>query len=142
MTDVSQDAREAVLENLRDRKLLKYLFDEEPDNCVAYGYVDAPIDLETQHEIADTLVSIVEAHIRSTIAARDTEAMRQIVQKHYAHASELIGKHEPGDPAAEQSRGAFNAMSGLLHEIDTLTSAAQDGEEAARAALGDGKVVT
>jgi hypothetical protein len=49
----------AILENLRDRRLLKYLFHEDPEVAGPYGYVDQPIDLETQHEIAETLAQKV-----------------------------------------------------------------------------------
>lgn len=47
--------REAILENLRDRRLLKWLFAEDPDNHGAIGYVDGPIDAETQNECAGSL---------------------------------------------------------------------------------------
>lgn len=50
---------EAILANLRGRKLLKYLFNAVPENCGPYGYVAEPIDLETQIEIAETLARLV-----------------------------------------------------------------------------------
>lgn len=62
---ISQAARDgaadAILADLRDRKLLKYLFDAEPEICGAYGYVEQPIDLETQREIALALTDIAFA---------------------------------------------------------------------------------
>jgi hypothetical protein len=54
-------AREAILDDLRDRKLLKYLFADDPSSRGAYGYVDTPIDLETQHRIVSACVEIVSA---------------------------------------------------------------------------------
>jgi hypothetical protein len=54
-------AREAILKSLRDRRLLKYLFAEEPETRAAYGYVDAPIDLDTQLECAEDLARLAIA---------------------------------------------------------------------------------
>jgi len=48
-------AADAILGDLRNRKLLKYLFAEEPDTAGAYGHIEHPIDLETQREIALSL---------------------------------------------------------------------------------------
>jgi hypothetical protein len=59
--DAIARAADAILKNLRDRRLLKYLFHEEPDACVPYGYVEAPIDLETQRECAETLARLALA---------------------------------------------------------------------------------
>lgn len=47
--------RKAILENLRDRRLLKWLFAEDPEHHGAIGYVDGPIDAETQNECAGSL---------------------------------------------------------------------------------------
>jgi hypothetical protein len=54
-------AREAILKSLRDRRLLKYQFAEEPETRAAYGYVDAPIDLDTQLECAEDLARLAIA---------------------------------------------------------------------------------
>lgn len=48
--EVVAAGREAILENLRDRRLLKWLFAEDPETHGAIGYVDGPIDAETQNE--------------------------------------------------------------------------------------------
>ena len=53
--EVVAAGREAILENLRDRRLLKWLFAEDPENHGAIGYVDGPIDAETQNECAESL---------------------------------------------------------------------------------------
>lgn len=54
--EVVDAGREAILENLRDRRLLKWLFAEDPENHGAIGYVDGPIDADTQKECAESLV--------------------------------------------------------------------------------------
>lgn len=59
--DKTVRAREAILENLRDRRMLKYLFDENPETCGPYGRVDHAIDLDCQHECAETLAQLVFA---------------------------------------------------------------------------------
>lgn len=48
----------AILVDLRDRRLLKYLFAADPDNVGAYGYVEAPIDLQTQHDMVTKWVRL------------------------------------------------------------------------------------
>lgn len=51
-----ETAKAAILKDLRDRRLLKWLFAEDADqNPVAIGYVDGPIDSRTQDEIAEAL---------------------------------------------------------------------------------------
>jgi hypothetical protein len=61
---VSEQCVDAMLDNLRDRRLLKYLFDENPIACGPYGYVERPLDLETQREICRTLakIALAKAH--------------------------------------------------------------------------------
>lgn len=46
-------------------------------------------------------------------------ALRAIIDKHYAHIANLMGGE-----VGEQTRGAWNAISGLKHEIDTALTAA------------------
>lgn len=58
-SEVLREAANAILENLRDRGLLKYLFHEKPEQAGPYGYIEAPIDLDTQREIATSLARIV-----------------------------------------------------------------------------------
>lgn len=55
----------AVLNDLRDRKLLKYLFADDPENHGAYGYLESPIDADTQAEIAAALVAAVLRAMRN-----------------------------------------------------------------------------
>jgi hypothetical protein len=57
--------RDEMLENLRDRRLLKYLFMEDPEDAMPFGGVDRPLDAETQIEIVDTLAKIVLKHVVS-----------------------------------------------------------------------------
>ena len=57
--DMIEAAQAAILDDLRDRKMLKYLFAENPETRGAYGYVDAPIDTATQNEIAESLTRAV-----------------------------------------------------------------------------------
>ena len=65
-------ARDAILDNLRDRRLLKWLFKEDADvNNGPIGYVDGPIDLDVQNEIAETLARIA---IRTDLASRPVES--------------------------------------------------------------------
>jgi hypothetical protein len=59
-----------IFDDLRDRKFLKYLFDSDPDNCGAYGYVDAALDLEIQREIANTWQELIAERVRA--ALKDT----------------------------------------------------------------------
>ncbi len=54
-------ARRAVSKitaDLRSRKLLDYLFAEEPENVGAYGYIDSALDLPLQREIFATWESL------------------------------------------------------------------------------------
>lgn len=59
------EAREAaiaaVFKDIRDRKLLKYLFESEPANVSGYGHVDTPLDLETQRECVEAWVDAITA---------------------------------------------------------------------------------
>jgi len=74
--------------DLRQRKFLSYLFDEDPDARGAYGYIERPLDLGVQAEIADEWSAIVELHLAALNAAPvaegfvmvpkvPTEAMRE-----------------------------------------------------------------
>lgn len=45
--------------------------------------------------------------------AAQNDAVWEIVQKHYAHIASLVG-----EGASEETRGAWNAISGLKHEIE------------------------
>lgn len=59
---VMAEARELILADLRDRRLLKWLFRADADtNHVPIGYVEDAIDLETQHEMVDRWVAIARA---------------------------------------------------------------------------------
>lgn len=54
-TDAMRAAgREAFLKDMRDRRLLKWLFPKDPTNHGAIGYIEGPIDLETQMDCAST----------------------------------------------------------------------------------------
>lgn len=61
--EVVAAGREAILENLRGRRLLKWLFAEDPENHGAIGYVDGPIDAETQNECAESLARAALSYI-------------------------------------------------------------------------------
>jgi hypothetical protein len=53
-------AVDAILADLRDRRLLKWLFRADADtNPIAIGYVDGPIDNQTQNEMVAKWVDIV-----------------------------------------------------------------------------------
>jgi len=60
---------EAIFADLRGRRLLKWLFTEEPESHGAIGYVDGPIDRETQDEIAATWAQLA-SDILAGVAAR------------------------------------------------------------------------
>lgn len=49
---VVEAGREAFLKDMRDRRLLKWLFPRETDDVGSIGYIDRPIDLAVQHECA------------------------------------------------------------------------------------------
>lgn len=74
MSEPVSPAAAAILAELRDRKLLKYLFDREPDNCGAYGYVNEPIELGIQHEIVEALAAAAIGALGSDLL---TEAQRE-----------------------------------------------------------------
>lgn len=59
---------DAILADLRGRKLLKYLFAADPEHSGAYGYVEEPLDLETQIECVTTW-----AKLARTSQAQDVE---------------------------------------------------------------------
>lgn len=69
-TEAMMDAgRQAFLKDMRGRKLLKYLFEDDPSNVGAYGQLDAPIDLEVQRECATENVAKVLAAVFSAALA-------------------------------------------------------------------------
>lgn len=62
--DRARDVVDALFADLRGRKLLKWLFMDADDQACgpgAYGYVDAPIDLETQADIVSAWQGIITA---------------------------------------------------------------------------------
>jgi hypothetical protein len=63
--ELPEQCVDAMLYNLRDRRLLKYLFADDPTACGPYGYVEQPLDLETQREICRTLAKIALAKARN-----------------------------------------------------------------------------
>lgn len=61
-TDPARIAREmvdAIFEDLRDRRFLKYLFAAEPEARGAYGYIESPLDRTVQTEIAEAWQRII-----------------------------------------------------------------------------------
>jgi len=82
------DGVEVVLAVLRGRKLLKYVFDREPDDAAAYGWLTKPIDLETQREIAEALVRA----LRPTGAGEVERAARAFLDA-YDDAEVAGGNH-------------------------------------------------
>jgi hypothetical protein len=59
MVERAEQCVEPMLADLRDRRLLKWLFSEDADIAPnAIGYVDGPIDCETQREICRALALI------------------------------------------------------------------------------------
>jgi hypothetical protein len=59
---VTEDAEAIVaelLDDLRGRKFLSYLFSPEPETCGAYGYINTPFDKELQGEISRTWAGII-----------------------------------------------------------------------------------
>jgi len=101
-TRVDRDAADAILADLRGRKLLKYLFDENPDHCGAYGYVDQPIDLETQREIALGLATAALPNPvsdtrdlgiqeeREAAEKRATEMLRDLIGPNYSDTTHRV----------------------------------------------------
>lgn len=57
---------DAIFEDLRDRRFLKWLFCEEPENAGpilydSHGYPLMPLDSEVQNEIREAWIAIVMA---------------------------------------------------------------------------------
>lgn len=78
MTAPLSPAAEAIPHDLRGRKLLKYLFAEDWESRGAYGYVDEPIELSVQHEIAEALATAAIEAVASDLL---TEAQREFWAK-------------------------------------------------------------
>lgn len=60
----AEAAVDEIVADLRDRKLLKWLFCEDPENAGDIALGIRPIDAETQDEIYDTWAKIIEKHIK------------------------------------------------------------------------------
>ncbi|WBO23981.1 hypothetical protein [Sphingomonas abietis] len=52
-------AAAAIFVDLRDRKLLSYLFAEDPENVGAYGYVERALEASTQRDIENSWADII-----------------------------------------------------------------------------------
>lgn len=60
----AEAAVDEIVADLRDRKLLKWLFAEDPERMGDIAPGIRPIDAETQDEIYDTWAKIIEKHIK------------------------------------------------------------------------------
>lgn len=54
---------EAIFADIRDRKFLEYLWDDDPDNRGAYGHIDSPLGIEVLRDIADKWTDIVRSRL-------------------------------------------------------------------------------
>lgn len=55
----AETAVDAIFEDLRGRKTLKWLFDENPESCAPIAYGISAIDRETQAEIRETWIGLM-----------------------------------------------------------------------------------
>ncbi len=60
----AEAAVDEIVSDLRGRKLLKWLFVEDPERAGQIAPGISPIDAETQDEIYDTWAKIIEKHIK------------------------------------------------------------------------------
>ena len=77
--DAVEVVKAAFLEDMRDRRFLKYLFIEDPNGAGAYGYIESPFDLDVQNEIAESIAQAAIAAYRPIVleeAARVCEQKR------------------------------------------------------------------
>lgn len=127
---------EAGLAELRSRKLLEYVFADEPDSRGAYGYVADPIEAETQREIVNDIYTAmlaaepVSEEVRESMARVSAFIRRQSQQYTYAdngHPWSVAAEYLL--PHLERVEAAIAALGSSPVQGETWASIAQWCEE-------------
>lgn len=112
------EAKTAIFADIRDRRLLKWIFAEHDDGCGnAIGYVDGPIDPETQNECVETWISLVVAALKPP----------QPVQDDVERASEILAETVPDLDDDERDMVEYSRAVNAV--VTALTAAGRDSGE-------------
>lgn len=112
----------AILSDLRDRRLLKYLFSDNPDNVGAYGYVEAPIDLQTQHDMVTKWVRLASQSLSTDGEAAITLAPAMMLECVESGVWSLQFRFGTGDEACKSMRHAADAVRKLKERSCPITA--------------------
>jgi hypothetical protein len=113
-----EEMARAFLVDLRDRRLLKYLFAKDPGDCGPYGLIDEPIDTETQQEIVTALAQAALAIVEPKLKALEEAQFNNLVKAYQA------GAYDVHDHWADAGEGERFCMA--RDETPDFTEAAHD----------------
>jgi len=87
-------AADAILANVRGRRLLKALFREDANtNTAPVGWIDGPIDLETQRECATTWARLALAAAPKMAIGIEASRIERVAQAIYKASGSLIDQN-------------------------------------------------